>query len=175
MEKAYGKEFPQVELNIRLSEYSKTGIKYEKYNGKILQLFLPPQITSLDSNQKRAYLAHEFGHYVAAEQYDLEPEIEFEFENVTGAGFNLKGIPVAYTSFNEGENKNEIVVVALTGPFINILLGIILMFLFIFLKGKVYWREFVLIGAITSIGSGLMNLLPFYGSDGALVWGLIRG
>jgi|SRR3989344_7994482 len=61
IEKTYGKDLPPVELNIRLSEYSKTGIRYD---GKVLYLFLPPKIVSFNSGQKRAYLAHEFGHYV---------------------------------------------------------------------------------------------------------------
>ena len=63
IEKTYGKKFPPVELNIRLSEKVETGIRY-KDNSKILQLFLPSRIMDFNSNQKRAYLAHEFGHYV---------------------------------------------------------------------------------------------------------------
>jgi hypothetical protein len=61
IEKEYSRELPPIELNIRISEYSKTGIMYD---GKILRLFLPPEIIVFDINQKRAYLAHEFGHYV---------------------------------------------------------------------------------------------------------------
>ncbi len=61
IEKAYGEELPPVELNIRLSEYSNIGIQYDS---KMLRLFLPPKIISFNSDQKRAYLAHEFGHYV---------------------------------------------------------------------------------------------------------------
>jgi len=61
IEKAYVKELPPVELNIRLSEYSKIGIRND---GKVLSLFLPPKIISFDGDQKRAYLAHEFGHYI---------------------------------------------------------------------------------------------------------------
>jgi len=61
IEKAYGNRLPPVELNIRLSEYSDVGIQYD---GKTLRLFLPPKIISFDDKQKRAYLAHEFGHYV---------------------------------------------------------------------------------------------------------------
>lgn len=116
---------------------------------------------------------HELGHYAAAGQYGLEPEVEFEFENMTREGFKFGGVPVAYTSFNRSENNNEIVAVALAGPFANILLGIAFMFLFVFLRKRLYWKELALIGVITSIGSGLMNLLPFYGSDGALVWNLL--
>lgn len=61
IEKTYGEELPSIELNIRLSEYSKTGIRYDV---KVLYLFLPPKIISFNSDRKRAYLAHEFGHYI---------------------------------------------------------------------------------------------------------------
>ncbi len=61
IEKDYGEKLPPVELNIRLSEYSDTGIQYD---GNTLRLFLPPKIISFNSDQKRAYLAHEFGHYI---------------------------------------------------------------------------------------------------------------
>lgn len=61
IEKSYGEKLPPVELNIRLSEYSETGIQYDS---KTLRLFLPPKIIGFTSGQKRAYLAHEFGHYI---------------------------------------------------------------------------------------------------------------
>lgn len=61
IEKVYGERLPPVELNIRLSEYSDTGIQFDS---KTLRLFLPPKVISFDDKQKRAYLAHEFGHYV---------------------------------------------------------------------------------------------------------------
>ncbi len=61
IEKYYGEEMPAVELNIRLSKYSDTGIMYD---GNVLRLFLPPMIVEFSDLQKRAYLAHEFGHYV---------------------------------------------------------------------------------------------------------------
>lgn len=63
IEKTYGNKLPSIELNIRLSEYSETGIQYND-NSKILQLFLPPKIIDLDNKQTRAYLAHELGHYI---------------------------------------------------------------------------------------------------------------
>lgn len=59
--RAYGDKLPLVELNIRLSGYSDVGIQY---NNSFLRLFLPPNIINLSNNQKRAYIAHEFGHYV---------------------------------------------------------------------------------------------------------------
>lgn len=61
IEKTRREELPPVELNIRLSEYSDIGIQHDS---KTLRLFLPPKIIAFDNNQKRAYLAHEFGHYI---------------------------------------------------------------------------------------------------------------
>ncbi len=64
IEKKYNEKLPPVELNIRLSDYSDTGIRYKDNSSRALQLFLPPGIVGFDINQKRAYLAHEFGHYI---------------------------------------------------------------------------------------------------------------
>jgi hypothetical protein len=116
---------------------------------------------------------HEWGHFVAADHYGLEPEIEYEFQNMTGVRFSFEGVPIAYTSFLDNGNNLEIIGVALMGPFFNLVLGIAFMFVFIYCKEMWYVKEFGLVGAITSIGSGLMNLLPFSGSDGALVLELL--
>jgi hypothetical protein len=117
--------------------------------------------------------AHEIGHYLAAKDYGLEPEIEYEFSNMTGAGFGFEGVPIAYTTFIDNGNYEEIIVVALMGSFFNILIGLFFMFLFIYFKNKIFIREIMLICIITSIGAGLMNLIPFSGSDGAMIWGLL--
>lgn len=73
IEKSCGRKLPPVELNIRLLEYSETGIQY---NGKVLQLFLPPKIIVLNNDQKRAYMAHEFGHYVLGHTNHQNPSID---------------------------------------------------------------------------------------------------
>ena len=72
IEKYYDEELPVVELNIRLSKDSDTGIMYD---GSILRLFLPPTIIDFSDSQKRAYLAHEFGHYVLGHMDHQNPNI----------------------------------------------------------------------------------------------------
>ena len=76
IEKSYDIKMPPTELSIRLSEYSEIGIR--PYEGKTLQLFLHPKIVSLNNEQKRAYLAHEFGHYILKHtlEYDIQKEKE---------------------------------------------------------------------------------------------------
>lgn len=78
IEEAYGKKLPPVELNIRLSDYSKIGIQYEN-NTNILKIYLPPKIISFDNKQKRAYLAHEFGHYVLRHTTDQKDFSTYSF------------------------------------------------------------------------------------------------
>ena len=72
IERYYGEKLPFVELSIRLSKYSDTGIMYD---GKVLRLFLPPMIIDFSDDQKRAYLAHEFGHYVLGHMDHQNPNI----------------------------------------------------------------------------------------------------
>jgi len=115
---------------------------------------------------------HEYGHYAAANYYDLDPEIKYNFENITGAGFSLKGVPIASTSFIDNGDKNEMVVIASMGPFINLIMGLFFVFLFIIFKDKRLLGEILVIGMIVSLGSFVMNLLPFSGSDGALIFRL---
>ena len=112
---------------------------------------------------------HEAGHYWATEHYALEPEIAFNFENITGAGFSFKSIPIAYTSFLDNGNLYEMGVIALMGPFVNLLLGILFMLVFGFSKERFYLKGIVLMCVMISIGSSVMNLIPIRGTDGYLI------
>ena len=96
---------------------------------------------------------HEAGHYWAAEHYALEPEIAFNFENITGAGFSFKSIPIAYTSFLDNGNLYEMGVIALMGPFVNLLLGILFMLVFAFV--------FVLLLGVEIFSLSLIILFTF--------------
>ena len=73
IEKDYGTKLPPIELNIRLLEYSETGIQYKNDN-KTLQIFLPSNFITFGNRQKRAYLAHELGHYVLGHLDNQKPE-----------------------------------------------------------------------------------------------------
>ena len=117
---------------------------------------------------------HELGHYAAAEHYGLEPEIEFELGNLGEMGFSFEGVGLAYTSFIDNGNKAEMAVIALMGPFVNLLLGIVFLFIFIKFRKIEYLAEIGIIGVVVSIGAFLMNMLPIEGVDGSLIFGLLN-
>lgn len=112
---------------------------------------------------------HEEAHYLAAVFYELEPEISFEFQNITGAGFGFDGVPLASTRFSESESVEEMIVVVGMGPFINLFLGAVFFFFFVFMKGDGFIRDCFFLGFLVSLGSVLMNLLPLGGSDGVFL------
>ena len=115
---------------------------------------------------------HEFGHYIAAEYYGLEPEIEFELGNLKEISFSLEGVGLASTSFIDNGDGLEIAIVALIGPFFNLLLGIIFLFIFVSFKRIEYLAEIGIIGVVVSIGAFVMNILPMEGVDGSLIFRL---
>lgn len=108
IEKSYDIKMPLVELSIRLSEYSEMGIR--PYDGKILQLFLSPKIIGLTSGQKRAYLAHEFGHYILkhALEYDIQKEKEADLFTLQFAGRDDLSEAISIMSYYDEEKKVRI-------------------------------------------------------------------
>ena len=116
---------------------------------------------------------HEAGHYIAADYYNLEPEIEFDFGAVGDLGFGFEGTPIASTSFNEPENNSGLMVIVLTGPLFNLILSLLFFNGFIFYRNNKYIKEIVIIGFILSFASFIMNLIPIEGSDGSLIFELL--
>ena len=118
-------------------------------------------------------ILHEYGHYVAADHYGLNPEIDFEFENVSDSlSFSLESKPIASTSFISNGNENDLFVVTVMGPFMNLISGIIFLFCFLILRNYKI-REGCIIGFVISFMSFVMNLIPVGGSDGSYIFGLI--
>ena len=116
-------------------------------------------------------ILHEYGHYVAADYYGLNPEIDFEFENVSDSlSFSLESKPIASTSFIS--NGNDLFIVTVMGPFMNLILGIIFLFYFLILRNYEI-RVICTIGFVISFMSFVMNLIPVGGSDGSYIFGLI--
>ncbi len=118
-------------------------------------------------------ILHEAGHYAAAEHYNLNPEIEFNFENVTKVSFGFEGKTIASTSFIESDDENTMLAIVLMGPFANLILGSI--FLFIWFFTKMDLKLIGLIGVIVSFSSFVMNLIPLEGADGALIFNFLIG
>ena len=118
---------------------------------------------------------HEAGHYAAAAQYGLEPQIEFDIDGVRDAlSFSLESKAIASTSFIDNGNKEELFVIVSMGPFVNLILGLIFMTLFFVFREKNFFAEMILIAGIVSFGAFIMNILPFEGIDGRVMFDLIR-
>lgn len=127
IENVYGLELPPVELNIRLSEYSDTGIKYKDNSSKSLQLFLPPGIIDFDSKQKRAYLAHEFGHYVlghldqqnfsnysSLKNRDLSKEVGADYFTLRFSSVNELSFVIKILVWDKNERKTRLTSMGVT-------------------------------------------------------------
>lgn len=115
---------------------------------------------------------HEFGHYLAADHYGLEPEMKFgfDFDRINGGLLSFGGAGLASTSFIDNGNFGNLLVVVLTGPFVNLLLGIFFFFVFVFVRNENV-RELLFICAIVSLLSFGMNMLPINGVDGSVLFG----
>ncbi len=116
-------------------------------------------------------ILHELGHYVVADNYKLEPIMEFELGKINDVGFGFEGIPIASTSFKDNGNNSELIAVALGGLFVNLILGLIFFIGLVFFRNKNI-RELMIIAILISFLSFGMNLLPMAGVDGGLVFGI---
>ena len=61
IEESYKIKMPIVELHVNFAERTKTGISYDN---STLHLYISPRIFRYSEKNLRAYLTHEFGHYV---------------------------------------------------------------------------------------------------------------
>jgi len=112
---------------------------------------------------------HEFGHYLAADYYDLRPKIEFNFSEIGNLSFGLDGVALASIRFDLSDNRTDMIVVSLMGPFLNFVFGVIFLIVFVFCE-NIRIREIVFMGFVISIGSFLVNMMPMEGVDGGLVF-----
>jgi len=142
--------------------------------GKIKILFVVFGILAafLVSFMGNVYL-HELGHYAAADHFGLNPEIKWE--NIeAGWSFRFETKAVAYTEFDKSDSDIEMFVVALTGPLVNLVLGLIFLSIYVLKKDNVYVRMLVLTALVPCIFSFLMNVLPFNGTDGEFILNLFN-
>lgn len=116
---------------------------------------------------------HEFGHYAAADSFDLNPSMNFEKIDESFNGFEMKAI--AYTEFDYSSSDSENFIIAIMGPLMNLILCLFFLFMY------VYWRDnemvgiIALAGLIPSLFSFIMNILPFAGADGEVILKLLVG
>ena len=112
-------------------------------------------------------VAHEMGHWLVANELNLDPKIHlFESpENGTRSFFNQN----FFTTYNADSVKNDMFV-AFAGPMINLIIALGLIALYFTIpKQKKYIRLIVIMLIIPAILSFISNMLPTAGSDGALI------
>lgn len=112
-------------------------------------------------------IAHEMGHWLVANELNLDPKIHlFESpENGTRSFFNQN----FFTTYNADSVKNDMFV-AFAGPMINLIIALGLIALYFTIpKQKKYIRLIVIMLIIPAILSFISNMLPTAGSDGALI------
>lgn len=117
-------------------------------------------------------LLHETGHYIVADYYGLDPDIEFNFGEINKLNLGFKGVGIASTSFIDNGDTGQMRVIALMGPFMNLFLGLIMLSVFVFFRKFGFLAEISMMGVIISFGAFLTNMLPFQGVDGGFVFGL---
>jgi len=112
-------------------------------------------------------VAHEMGHWLVANELNLDPKIHlFESpENGTRSFFNQN----FFTTYNADSVKNDMFV-AFAGPMINLIIALGLIALYFTIpKQKKYIRLIVIMLIIPAILSFVSNIIPTAGSDGALI------
>jgi membrane-associated protease RseP (regulator of RpoE activity) len=109
-------------------------------------------------------VAHEMGHWLVANELNLDPKIHlFESpENGTRSFFNQN----FFTTYNADSVKNDMFV-AFAGPMINLIIALGLIALYFTIpKQKKYIRLIVIMLIIPAILSFVSNIIPTAGSDG---------
>lgn len=116
-------------------------------------------------------VAHEFGHYVAADLFDKNPDMHLEAlkEPVKTA---LESKSIAYVEFDKTDSKLELSIIALMGPLVNLLITLILLNVYMSLRKKPHLQTLVMVAIIPSIFSFVINILPFASTDGSVLLNL---
>jgi membrane-associated protease RseP (regulator of RpoE activity) len=136
-------------------------------NLKVIETTLVVTIVFFASFLGNVY-AHELGHYVAADMFGLSPRISYESAKDT-LNFGLESKALAYTEFNQTENKEQMFFIALAGPLVNLLLVMIFLLIYINYRHIPVIQNIAIGGLIPSIFSFVVNILPYASSDGMAI------
>ncbi|MFP4111565.1 MAG: site-2 protease family protein [Candidatus Woesearchaeota archaeon] len=134
---------------------------------------------------------HEVGHYLVAKAYDLEPEMHFTTGNSDGGLFSIimSNEFKAFVRFNATKNQIQNLLVTSAGPLVNLFFSIVLAVLYFGVLRKLkknkdlyvkkFW-VFLMLDVvfvsffIPSILSFVINMSLISGSDGTVIYSLIR-
>jgi len=136
-------------------------------NLKLMETILTVTIVFLASFLGNVY-AHELGHYVVADMFGLSPKMSFEPAN-EALNFGVESKELAYTEFNQTQNKDQMFFIALAGPLVNLLLVMIFLLIYINYRHIPIIQNIAIGGLIPSIFSFVVNIIPYASSDGMAI------
>ena len=121
---------------------------------------------------------HEYGHYVVADHYGLNPEIHIDTVS-SGDKFALF-TPSIFTSYTSGsvELTSQDAVIAFAGPFVNLAFALVICAAYLVIPKRK--RTFLVqtcfaMLAVPAFLSFVVNLLPVGFSDGAIILSALLG
>ena len=142
---------------------------------------------------------HEFGHYWAAEHYELDPEVHItNVVELNSGEIRLNMNPLAYTEFKDPFDTDKNLRITLAGPIMNIMLTILFVLPYLILRriirkkmafmnligdNLMEWKwlrvcfilDVIFISLIVpSLVSSIVNLSNAPGSDGAYIRELLK-
>ncbi len=121
-------------------------------------------------------VAHETGHWIAAETLNLNPKIHL-FEPFTGGKSSLF-TPNFFTTYNSAAPESADAGIAFAGPLVNLIITICLIAAYFAIpKEKRTFNISLLfiVLIVPSLISFVANLMPLPATDGNLIWNFLRG
>jgi len=123
---------------------------------------------------------HEYGHFVVADHYELEPEMHFEaitFDSNSKLNFYS---PAAYTSYSSHGYAltSQDMSIAFAGPLFNLFFALFVCGLYLAIpkKRRTFWLQAVFaVLAIPAFASFAINMMPLGYSDGAIILSALLG
>jgi len=120
-------------------------------------------------------VAHETGHWIAAEAFNLDPKIHL-FEPFTGGKSSLF-TPNFFTTYNSAAPESADAGIAFAGPLVNLIitLGLTAAYFAIPKEKRTFKLALLFIVLIVpSLISFIANMLPLPATDGSLIWNFLK-
>jgi Zn-dependent protease len=168
-----------------------SGDKNARMHKRLFALLLVAMSSAFLGIMLNVYL-HELGHYFMAEHFDLNPSMHFTAGSNENAGvfsLLLSQDFKAYVRFDAPDVLMKDLLVTAAGPIVNLIIIVSLLLGNTFIIKKLkknknlykkYFWNFLLLDAIfisllvPSILSFIINMSPIVGSDGSVIYELIR-
>jgi Zn-dependent protease len=143
---------------------------------KILKvtLFIMLAFVCLVSSLAVNIYLHEYGHYAVAKEYNLDPEMHFEVnEPEEGALFYTTSFYTEYTAPAEKLTDKD-ANIAFAGPAVNMIIALLFGIAYLLVPKDTPRKRLVatilILFLIPSVLSVIVNIIPFTGTDGSMIF-----